>query len=277
MAAKTSILTKILVYTVLLAYTAVILVPLTWMFFSAVKSEADIVDNPIGVPSKWYWENFALAWKASNMGLYFFNSVFLITIVYLLCIGSASLIAFALSRFEFRGKQLFYTFFLAGLMVPVHAVIIPIYDIAIRLDALNNRLFLALIYSAFLLPLSMVILYSFMAGIPHEIEESAVMDGCSAWGIYARLIVPMTREGFFAAAILTGLNVWNDILLPLVLLNRQEIKTVAVGLLQFRAEYEMLPTQLIAAGFIAMVPLLVLYAFLQEQIVRGLTLGAVKG
>ena len=103
------------------------------------------------------------------------------------------------------------------------------------------------------------------------------MDGCTAWGIYGRLLAPMSREGFISAFILTGLGVWNDLLLPLILLNRQEKKTISIGLLQFRAEFESLPTELIAAGFIAMVPPLILYGFLQERIVKGMTLGAVKG
>ena len=274
---KVSKTNQVLVYVVLLSYTAIVMIPMFWMFFSSLKDQADLVANPIGAPTVWHWENYIAAWKASKMAQYFLNSVAIILIVHVVCIGSASMIAFALSRFEFKGSRFWYTFFLAGLVVPVHSVIIPVYDIAIRLGAINNHFYLAFVYSAFLLPLSMVIIYSFMAGIPHEIEESAVMDGCGPWGIYARLLVPMSREGFISAMILTGLNVWNGILLPLVLLNRQEMKTVAIGLLQFRSEHDSLPTELIAAGVIAMIPLLLLYAFLQERIVKGLTMGAVKG
>jgi raffinose/stachyose/melibiose transport system permease protein len=162
-------------------------------------------------------------------------------------------------------------------MVPVHAVIIPVYDMAVKLGALNNLLYLSLIYSAFGLPFATFILYNFMWQIPHEIEESAIIDGCNEWKVFTRIILPLTCEGLISVSILTALNTWNDLLLPLILLNRENVKTVSIGLRTFFAEFYGDPTLLLAAGFISMLPVLLFYVILQEKVVKGLTMGAVKG
>lgn len=268
---------KAIVYMVLLIQTAIVLIPIYWMIITAFKTPMELTNNRLGLPSVWHFENFIEAWNVSNMGNYLKNSIILVILVLIICIGSASSIAFVLSRFRFRGRNALYIFFIAGLMVPVHAVIIPVYAMAVKLGALNNLLYLSLIYSAFGLPFATFILYSFMWQIPHEIEESAIIDGCNEWKVFTRIILPITRDGLISASILTALNTWNDLLLPLILLNRENMKTISIGLRTFFAEFFSDPTLLLAAGFISMLPVLLFYVILQEKVVKGMTMGAVKG
>lgn len=268
---------KILVYVVLLLHTVIVLVPVYWMLITAFKTPAELMNNKLGLPKVWHFENFVKAWNASNMGRYLINSTILVILVLVICVGSASMIAFILSRFNFRGRHVWYIFFIAGLMVPVHAVIIPIYDMAVKLNALNNLLYLSLVYSAFFLPLAVFILYSFMRQIPYEIEESAIIDGCNEWKIFVNITLPISHQGIISVSILTALNTWNDLLLPLILLNKNDIKTISIGLRTFFASNTSQPILLLAAGFISMMPVLLLYAVLQEKVIKGLTIGALKG
>ncbi|MFQ3621652.1 MAG: carbohydrate ABC transporter permease [Spirochaetales bacterium] len=268
---------QIPIYVILLIYAVIVVLPVFWMFNTAFKSPPELMVNKFGLPSIWRFENFAKAWEMAQIGRGFLNTIIVVLIVFIFGIGTASAVSFALSRFRFRMQNATYLLFIAGLMVPMHAVIIPIYDTAIRLNVLNNLFYLGLVYSGFLIPLCVLILTSFMSQIPIEIDESALMDGCSSWMIYTRLILPMSREGLISVMILTGLETWNDLFLPLVLLNRKEVHTISVGMRAFFAEHEIQPTLLIAGSFLAMLPVLILYAALQEKVIKGLTMGAVKG
>lgn len=268
---------KAAVYLVLIAYAAIIVLPILWMFLSAFKSQPEMMANKFGLPEVWRFENFPRSWKMARIGGGFFNTGIVVLIVFVFGVGFSCSASYALARFRFRLQNKLYLFFIAGLMVPMHAVIIPLYDMAVRLNAINNLFYLGLVYAGFLIPLCVLILTSFMLQIPFELEESAVMDGCGPWTIFIKIIMPITREGLISTMILTGLDTWNDLFLPLVLLNKQEVRTISIGLRAFFAEHEFQPTLLLAASFISMLPILILYGALQEKVIKGLTMGAVKG
>ncbi len=269
--------TKIAINTVLALYTAILVIPILWMFLTAFKTPTDLFKNKLGLPVVWHFENFVAASRIAKIPLYFVNTIFLAAIV--ICVGVAlsSAVAFVLSRFQFRGRAVLLTFFIAGWMVPMHAVIIPIYEMAISLHTLDSLLYLGLVFAGFNVPMSVLVLSSFMSQLPNELEESAIMDGAGVWMIFLRITVPLSRDGIISMMILGGLGAWNDLLLPLILLSRESIKTISVGMMSFFAQYTTEPTLLLAAAFIAMLPVLVFYALLQEKVIQGMTVGALKG
>lgn len=276
MAVKSRI-SSIPVYAALIAYAAIVLLPVAWMLLSAFKSQPELAANKFGLPAIWRLQNFSQAWRMARIGRGFVNTGFVVLLVFIFGVGFSCAASYALARFRFKHQRRLYLFFIAGLMVPMHAVIIPLYDMAVRLEAVNNLVYLGLVYAGFLIPLCVLILTSFMSQIPFELEESAVVDGCGPWTIFIKIIMPITREGLISTMILTGLDTWNDLFLPLIMLNRPEMRTISIGLRAFFAEYEFQPTLLLAASFISMLPILILYGALQEKVIKGLTMGAVKG
>lgn len=265
------------IYIVLTIYALILVLPILWMFITAFKTQSELFQNKFGLPEIWHFENFAKAWEMANIGRYFLNTTLVVVVVFVIGIGTASMIAYVLSRFRFKLRGPIYYFVIAGMMVPPHAIIIPLYTMARELNMINNLFYLALIYCGFYLPFSVLILSSFMSQIPKELEDSAVVDGANTWKIYTRIIMPISREGLLSVTILVSLYVWNDLFLPLVLLSKTEVKTISVGMRSFFAEYQMEPTLLLAASFMSMLPVLILYTVLQEKMIKGITVGAIKG
>jgi len=258
-------------------HTMLLLVPLVWITITAFKSLEDLFTNPMGLPKVWHFENFIQAIRVSNLHIYIKNTLF-VEIVTLGCVLLvATFVSFALSRFNFRFKDGLYIFFTAGYMISLHSVLIPLYEIARNLHAFDNLFFLSLVYSAFEIPFSVLILTSFMSQVPKEIEESAIIDGCSYWGIYSKIVIPLSKDGIIAVATLVALHVWNELLLALVFLNKSSSRTLPVGMRGFFAEYISQPTLLFAAALTVSIPIMIIYSLLQERFVQGITLGALKG
>lgn len=258
-------------------HTLLLLVPIAWMTLTSVKSLQDLYTNPMGLPTRWHFENFLRAIQVGRLQIYFKNTLIVEGITLSCTLLVSSFVAFVLSRFRFRGREFLYLFFTAGYMISLHSVLIPLYEIARSLNAFNNLVFLSLVYSAFEIPFSVLVLTNFMSQVPKEIEESAIIDGCSYWGVFSKIVVPLSRDGILAVATLVALHAWNELLLALVMLNNPLARTLPVGLRGFFAEHLSQPTLLFAAALMASVPIMTLYALLQERFIQGITLGALKG
>lgn len=268
---------KIFTYFILSLYTLIILAPCAWMFLTAFKTPQELFKNRLGLPHVWHVENFIIATKTAKIPQYFLNTIFVVGVVFVFGVGLGSMAAYALTRIDFVFRKNIGIFFIAGLMVPIQAVVIPLYSMAVKLQALNNLFYLGLVNAAFSLPLVIMIMGSFISQIPASIEESAIIDGCNRLDVFARIILPLVPEGIISVTILVGLHVWNGLLLPLLFLSREGVKTISIGMRSFFTQYYSSPTLLIAACFVSMLPILLLYAVLQERMIRGLTAGAVKG
>lgn len=258
-------------------HTLLLLIPIAWMTLTSMKSLQDLYTNPMGLPARWHFENFLRAIQVGRLQTYFKNTLIVEGITLSCTLLVSSFIAFVLSRFRFRGREFLYLFFTAGYMISLHSVLIPLYEIARSLNAFNNLVFLSLVYSAFEIPFSVLVLTNFMSQVPKEIEESAIIDGCSYWGIFSKIVVPLSRDGILAVATLVVLHAWNELLLALVMLNNPLARTLPVGLRGFFAEHLSQPTLLFAAALMASIPIMTLYALLQERFIQGITLGALKG
>ena len=267
----------VLMYVALTLAAICVILPLLWLLFTSLKTREDLTLNTWGLPREWVFSNYVKAWSGSRIPLYMFNSIRATLLSIVITVVLVTPVSFVLARFRFKGKQILYFFFIAGMMVPIHSTIIPIYTMVGRFNMYNNLEILSLIYGAFRIPVSIFILEGFMTAIPKELEECAVIDGCSLSRIFLNIIIPLSKDGIVTIAILTVLSSWNELLLSMLLLSDPLKKTLPIGLMGFITEYNSEYTQLAAGIMIAIIPTIIFYALAQEKIEKGKIAGAVKG
>ena len=211
------------------------------------------------------------------MGLYITNSLISTIVTIIITVITSTTISFILSRFTFKLNRTIYYLVVIGMMIPIHAAVIPLYIMALNLKLQNNLVALGFIYAAFRIPASVFFLESYMKSIPKELEESAIIDGCGIWKTFVNIILPLSKDGIITIVILAVLACWNELLVAMLMLNQPFIKTLPIGLMGFIGEYNSEYTQLCAGLVIACLPGLIFYALLKEKIVKGMTVGAIKG
>lgn len=265
------------IYAVLLLNAVVIILPLLWLVSTSLKTQAELTNNIWGLPKSLQWLNFRDAWVGGRIGVYFINSVLATAVAILLGDACSVTIAYALSRFSFRFNRAFFYVVIAGMMLPIHSAVIPLYITAMNLKMMNNLIFLGVIYGAFRIPVSVFIMESFMITIPKELEECAIMDGADYFKIFFKVILPLSKDGVVTISILTALASWNELLISMLMLSRPMIKTLPIGLMGFISEWSTEYTVLCAGLVIACVPNLIFFALMQEKIIKGMTVGAIKG
>lgn len=250
---------------------------LVWMFYTSFKSNAEITMNIFAFPTRLHFENYVNAWQTARIGVYLFNSVW----VALAAIGITVLIsaaaAFILSKFAFRLRNLIYTLFIIGMLIPLQSLLVPLFIQMRNLNLLNSQWSLVFSYTAFGLPITIFILESFMRSFPDAIIEAAVMDGSSIPKVFWEIILPMARPAVATVTILNFLNNWKEFSFALIFINDDFKKTLPLGLYNFLGAYSSNYAELMAALTISSIPIIVLYFILQEQVINGMTSGAVKG
>ncbi|ALS27689.1 ABC transporter permease [Paenibacillus sp. 32O-W] len=274
---KASRWTIILGYPFLILFSLFNLVPIGYMIIGSFKTESEYARSPLSLPESLQWSNFARAWEIANMDTYFVNSILVTFGALLLTVLLGSLTAFFLARFQFKLRSAAYALFLIGMLVPIHATLIPIFLIMKDLSLLNTHWALILPYTAFHISLTVFILEGFMRGLPKDLEESAVMDGAGIFRIYWSIILPITRPAMATVIILNFIYNWNEYLFALVLVSTDTIKTLPLGLANFAGVETASMTLQMSALTIALIPIIIFYLALQKQLVTGMTAGAVKG
>lgn len=269
--------TKVITYITLIVMAAIVIYPLLWLLFAALKTQKELTFNTWGLPLHPQFKNFYIAWTRSGMGFFMRNSVVASALTVLLTIVSCVPIAFILSRFEFRFKRIIYFIIISGMMIPINSAIIPLYILANNFHMMNNLLALGLVYGAFRIPISVFILEGFMSTIPRELEECSHIDGCSIPKLFWHIIIPLSRDTIVTISILAVLSSWNELMVAMLLTSKQAVKTLPIGLMGFISEYASEYTQLCAGILIAIIPNIIFYIFAQEKIQKGMTAGAIKG
>lgn len=254
-----------------------VIFPLLWLFNSSFKTQMELAQNPWGIPSTFTLDNYVNAWVKGRMGRLLTNSSILTIVTIAITVLVSPMIAYVLARMKFKLNHFIYYFVIAGMMVPIHSIVIPIYMNTMKWNMQNNLFTLGTVYAAFRVPISVFILYGFMITIPNELEECAIIDGCGVWKIYSQIMLPLSRDGLISVTILAALSTWNELLLSSLLLSEPKLQSIPVGLMGFISEYHAEFTQLCAGVLIACIPTLVLYAVMQENTIKGMTAGAVKG
>lgn len=263
----------------LLLYLLVILFPFLFVIFSSVKKDNNsIALNPFGIPKQLVFHNYVEAWVNAKISTYFFNSLYISVFSSVVTIILGSMFAFAVTRMRHGkwGTGLF-GLILIGMLIPNNALMLPIYTLVRKMHILNTHWALIIPYIANAIPFTIIILAAFMRSLPSEIEEAAVMDGLRSTGIFARMILPLTVPAMVTVFIVNFLGNWNEFLLANYFLSNDELRTLPVGMVQFRDQYQMNYAQMSAGIVFSVVPVIVIYAILQEKIIEGVTAGSVKG
>ncbi|MFB5761791.1 carbohydrate ABC transporter permease [Paenibacillus medicaginis] len=274
---KKSGLLTFLTYVLLSVFAIINIFPLFWMVVDSFKTEQEYAQNPFSLPTVLQFSNYSKAWEVANMNVYFLNSVIITIASLVLTVLLGALAAYFLSRFQFKLRGVTYGLFLLGMIVPIHATLIPIFIIMQKLHLLDSMMSLILPYTAFHLSLTIFILEGFMKGFPKDLEESGVMDGAGIFRIFWSIILPITRPAMATVVILNFIYNWNEYLFALVLINSSELKTLPLGLANFVGIETASLTLQMAALTIALIPILIFYLLLQKQLVNGMTAGSVKG
>lgn len=266
-----------LIYLILILFTLVNAYPIFWMIMNSFKTGQEFALNPFSIPVKWVLENYSDAWVTANIGKYFFNSLVVGMGAVIIAILTGAFASYFLSRFDFKGRNILYGFFIIGLLVPIHATLVPMFILMQKLGILNTYWALIFPYVAFNLPITIFLLTSFMSSFSREIEESAIMDGCGVFRMFWTIILPMSRPAIATAVILNFINNWNEFSFALVLINDKALNTLPLGLANFAGQYTTNYTAQMAGLTMVLIPTILFYLIMEKQIVQGMTEGAVKG
>lgn len=265
---------KIGIYVIVLIMVGLMTYPLIWMIYSSLKTDREIYLFPFSLPHEMQLDNWVQAWKLGNLGRYFINSVFVTSVSVFLVALLSSMAGYAFARLTFKGRDfLFYTFLL-GLILPAQVLIIPLFTFFDKIGILNTYFALILPYIAWGLPLSIYIFKSFFLTLPEDIADAAKIDGCSLFGLYWKIMLPLIRPALVTIAILQSIGIWNEFLLALLFIYDDELKTIPVGLLAFYGYHNVNYKLVFSALSITTIPIIIVYFIFEKQIVSGLTAGA---
>jgi raffinose/stachyose/melibiose transport system permease protein len=254
-------------------WLAVVLVPIYWIIITSFKKQSDyFTSNPFVPPANPSFANYALV-IASNFPRYFTNSVIVTVGAVVPAVLFSCMAAFAVVRGSGRLLRSVNALFLMGLAIPLQAVVIPVYLIIIRLRMYDTLLAIILPSIAFAIPLSVLVLANFIRDIPNELFESMRLDGASDWGMLWRLAFPLTRPALVTVTIYNGLTIWNGFLLPLILTQSPDQRTLPLALWSFQGQYSVNVPAVLASVVLTTLPILVLYAVGRRQLLSGLTAG----
>ncbi|OCA87018.1 ABC transporter permease [Bacillus sp. FJAT-27986] len=268
---------KVSIYIALIIFAIINAYPIIWMAINSFKSEKEFATNQFGFPKKFIVENYTAAWDIANLGVLFKNSIFITVTATVLTVFIGALASYFLSRFDFKMSKWLYGFFIFGLLIPIHATLVPMFILMKNLGLLNTPITLLFPYIAFHLPITIFILTSFMKGFPKDIEESAIMDGCGVFRIFWSIILPMSRPAIATTVILNFIYNWNEFSFALVLINDPELQTLPLGLANFAGQFTTDYGAQMAGLTMSLIPIVIFYMIFEKNIVKGMTAGAVKG
>lgn len=265
-----------LTYLVSVVLIGIFVVPVLLVFVDGFRSNAQINNSPAGLPHPWVWSNYSSVLTSASFWEFLGNSAFIAVVATALTVGLGSMAAFALSRYVFRGREVFYTVFVAGLLLPIQVGSLPLYLLLDRLQLLNNQVWVAVAEAAYSLPITIVILRPFMRAIPGDLEDAAVVDGAGRLRFFVRILLPLSRPALVTVGVLAFVTSWNQYLLPLLAFNVTSKFTLPLGVATFQTEYSQNTASIMAFTSLSILPALAFFLFAQRHIVAGAA-GAVKG
>lgn len=253
------------------AAVLVIVIPLLYGVLTGFKDPAQIQNNPLGLPSPWNTNNYLDILGDGTFWRNAFNSLFIGLATVVLVVSVAALAAFIFARYAFRGREVLFMLFAAGLMFPPAVAVLPLFVLVRQLGLIGSPWGVILPQAAFGLPLTIIILRTFFRGVPAEIEESAVLDGCSTFGVFWRIMLPMARPALAVVAVLALVTSWNNFLLPLlVLISERSWWTLPLGVQQFSGQFGQDTARVLAYTMLATIPALAFFFVAERQIVAGI-------
>lgn len=273
---KAKISTKV-IYVFLSILAVIYLLPLLWVIYVSLKDDKTLFVSPWAMPEHLMIENYSFAWTAGRLGVATLNSAIVCGVTLILCLLVGSMAAFAIGRMRWKLSGAMMTYFLTGMMIPVHCILIPVFTRFSKMHLTNSLTGLILPYLTLSLPITIFIMTGFFQSLPNELFESACIDGCSIYRSFTHIALPLSRTGLFVTGLMTFVANWNELLLAMVFISDDGKKTLPVSLSKFVVPYNTNYSQMFAAIVIAIIPTIVVYCMFSNQIVDGLTAGAVKG
>jgi multiple sugar transport system permease protein len=265
-------------YVIIAGLLVFVLGPLMWMGLTSLKREQDVVTADLQyIPLNPTLENYVTLWNRSGVTTMFRNSAVTTGLTVSFCLLAGTFAAYSISRYRFRGRGGMLTFYLLVRMFPVVLMLLPLYIMLRSIGLIDSLFGLALTYTTFLLPTSLLMLKGFFDAVPPDLEDAARIDGSTRIGALFRVVLPLARSGIAATGVLIAVSAWNEFLFALMLTTSESSRTWPVVLQLMVGEFQ-LPWGLLAAGgMISILPIIVFFAFAQRALVRGLLVGAVKG
>ncbi|GAA3194614.1 carbohydrate ABC transporter permease [Actinocorallia longicatena] len=255
------------------------LAPLVWLGISSLKAEDEFSSRPMwALPRGFHWQNYVDAWTTGNMSVYFRNSILATFPALALIIVLSVMAGFALEVLRWKGREGVLLLFLAGVMVPLQMVLLPLFTIYFQAGLINNLWSLIITYTVFGLPLSVFLMAGYFKAVPREVLEAAAIDGAGLYRTFWSVVLPTVRNAVVTVSLVQFFFIWNDLLLSLTFISDDNLRTVQSGLLNFVGQYgqrQWGPT--FASVCMAVFPTLLIYLVLNQKVMKGLTAGSVKG
>ena len=270
-------LPRIVQYLVLSFVVVIVLVPVVMAIFGALKTRGEFMNSPYTPPIPPRWDNFTKILGQDTFWQMLRNSLIVAFCTTSGVVIICSLAAFVFARMEFKGKTLAFNIFTLGLMFPISIAILPVYLLLRNLEFTNSLAAVIVIQTSFALSGNIMILRNFFTAIPVELQDAAYIDGCTTFGFFRMILLPLARPALASVAALTLISSWNDLLVPLVVLNDEVLFTLPYGTMQFQGQYGQDLALVLAFVTLTMLPAVIFYIFAEKQIVSGLTAGALKG
>lgn len=268
----------ILRWILIIFFAVYTLFPLVWLVISSLKTNFEfLAGSPFALPKVPQWVNYTNALSVAGLGRMLLNSVFVGIMATVVNVIIASMGAYCISRFRFAGRERIFTLFTAGILVPLNALMVPYFIIINKLGLYNTYGGMILLYCAIGIPMSTFLIRGLMDSIPMELEEAAYIDGCGFFGRFFHIILPLSRTGIVTAATFEFLTCWNEFVFANLIVSSEKLRTIQVGIRYFTNQFSTDYVSMYAAIVISIVPSIIGYVLFQEQIIAGMTSGAVKG
>lgn len=262
---------------VLMIFSITCIFPAIWLFYSSLKGKAEFYNNPIALPAHPSFQHYIDIFTKSKILVWMGNTVrnSVISLVFIILIGFV--VGYFLSRYRFKGRKLLYGYFLLGMLVPVHALMVPMYVLFTKTGMTDQWFTLILPYTALSLPIAVFLVESFVHSVPVEVEEAAAIDGSSFHRTLFSIIMPMCKPILVTVGIIQFFYVWNEFTFALILINSEQLMTIPVGITLFKGQFTTDYPKMMTAMLVAILPAILLYFSFSKQIIKGMVAGAVKG
>ncbi len=265
------------IYTFLVLLAIIYIVPLLWVLITSLKDDSTLMLSPWAMPASLEWGNYEFAWTKGHLGTAMLNSLIVCSTTLVISMLFGSMAAFAIAKLRWKLSKLALYYFLIGMMIPIHTILIPLFVQFSGWKMSNTLIGIIIPYITFSLPITIYIMVGFFEGIPNELFEAACIDGCSVYKMFGMVAIPLAKTGFMVTGLMSFVSNWNELLLAMVFISDEAKKTLPVSLTKFVGPYHTNYCQMFAAIMIAIVPTIIAYVAFANQIVEGLTAGAVKG
>jgi len=271
-------ISKIVIFAIMLLIAMTSIYFLFFMIINSFKTQTDYILSPLALPKEINFSNYEMMYKSYNIVKLFANSLIIVSSAIFIEILLCSLAAYAFAKTKFKGKNLIFLFFISMMIIPFQVLMLPLYMMFAKINLINTRISLIIIYSAVLIPFALYFLTTNFRKIPNEVMESARIDGASYFRIYWSIILPIGKPALITLFILDYVWIWNELVLGLIFLQSEEVKTITVAAATILGNRYSFNHPLLLTGlFLSCLPILILYSFAARFIMKGATAGAVKG